>query len=102
MVQYKQRCARCKKNMVLITGRNQFPICYDCQKAELSGEIKDPKMKRMFKIPEDFYKQSGFLRSIKSNYLRYGNLSEKQIEFFKKAVKEMKECGSQKDTAKAK
>jgi len=75
--------------MVLITGRNQFPICYDCQKAELQGEIKDPKMKKMFNIPEEFYKQSGFLRSIKSNYLRYGNLSEKQIEFFKKAVKEM-------------
>ena len=87
--------------MVLITGRNQFPICYDCQKAELQGEIKDPKMKKMFNIPEEFYKQSGFLRSIKSNYLRYGNLSEKQIEFFKKAVKEMK-CESQKDTDKAK
>lgn len=92
----------CKKNMVLITGRNQFPICYDCQKGELQGEIKDPKMKKMFDIPEEFYKQSGFLRSIKSNYLKFGKLSDKQIEFFKKAVKEMKESASQSDTDKAK
>jgi len=91
MIQYQQRCARCKKNMVLITGRNQFPICYDCQKSELQGEIKDKKMKKFFDIPEELYKKSGFLRSIKSNYLKYGKLTDKQIEFFKKAVKEMTE-----------
>jgi len=101
MIQYQQRCARCKKNMVLITGRNQFPICYDCQKPELEGVIKDAKMKKMFNIPEELYKKSGFLRSIKSNYLKYGKLSDKQIEFFKKAVKEMT-CASQNDTDKAK
>ncbi len=56
----------------------------------------------MFNIPESFYMNSGFLRSIKSNYLRFGELSEKQIEFFKKAVKEMKASASQKDTDKAK
>ena len=81
----------CKKNMVLITGRNQFPICYDCQKAELAGEIKDPKMKKMFDIPEEFYKQNGFLRAIKSNYLKFGKLTEKQIDAFKKTVKELQE-----------
>lgn len=80
--------------MVLITGRNQFPICYDCQKGELAGEIKDPKMKKMFKIPEELYKKSGFLRSIKANYLRYGKLTDKQIEFFKKAVKELKQTNA--------
>ncbi len=92
----------CKKNMVLITGRNQFPICYDCQKAELEGEIKDPKVKKLFDIPEEFYKQSGFLRSIKRNYLKYGTLTDKQIEFFKKTVKEMKASASQSDMDKAK
>lgn len=93
----------CKKNMVLITGRNQFPICYDCQKKELSGEIKDPKMKKMFNIPEEFYKENGFLRSIKSNYLKFGKLSDKQIDAFKKTVKEMSEkCASPSDTDKAK
>ncbi len=88
--------------MVLITGRNQFPICYDCQKKELSGEIKDPKMKKLFKIPEECYKQNGFLRSIKSNYLKFGKLSDKQIEAFKKTVKEMTKCESPSDTDKAK
>ena len=66
-------------------------MCYECQKAELAGEIKDPKMKRMFKIPEKLYKENSFLRSIKVNYLKYGQLTEKQIEAFKKVVKKMKE-----------
>ena len=32
-----------------------------------------------------------FLRDIKINYLRFGKLSERQIEAFKKVVKKMKE-----------
>jgi len=102
MIQYQHRCVKCKKNMVLITGRNQFPICYECQKPELQGKISSPTMKKMFDIPEEFYKKNGFLRSIKSNYLKYGKLTEKQIDAFKKTVKEMKKCASQSDTDKAK
>ena len=78
--------------MVLITGRNQFPICYEGQKPELQKVIRDKKMKKFFDIPEEFYKKSGFLRSIKSNYLKFGKLTEKQIEAFKKTVKEMKDA----------
>jgi len=89
MAMFKQKCAICKKNFVLMSGHG-FPICYDCQKSELQGAIKDPEMKKMFDIPEDFYRQSYFLRSIKINYLKFGNLTEKQIEVFKKVVKEMK------------
>ncbi|MEK6886279.1 MAG: hypothetical protein AABW88_00440 [Nanoarchaeota archaeon] len=89
-VQYKEKCRMCKKNMVLMTSRNQFPICYDCEKSQLQGEITDPEMKKMFDIPEEFYKTNSFLRSIKKNYLRFGNLSEKQIEVFKKVVNDMK------------
>ena len=89
-IKYKQKCLRCKKNYVMVTYKNRFPMCYDCQKSELSGKIKDPKMKRMFNIPEEFYKESSFLRSIKVNYLRFGKLTEKQIDAFKKAVKTMK------------
>lgn len=87
---YKKQCFKCKKNYVLVSGMQGYTICYDCQKEELSKEIKDPKMKRMFNIPEKFYKENSFLRSIKSNYLRYGKLTEKQIEAFKKVVKDMK------------
>lgn len=76
--------------MVLTTARNQYPVCFDCQKGELQGEITDPKMKEFFDIPPELYEKSTFLRSIKINYLRYGKLSDKQIEFFKKTVERMK------------
>ena len=92
-VKYKQKCFRCKKNYVIATWRSRFVQCYDCEKDQLKGEIKDPKMKKMFALPEDFYKENSFLRSIKINYLKFGALSEKQIETFKKAVIKMKEEG---------
>ena len=73
-----------------MTYKQRYPICYDCQKKELEGTIKDPKMKRLFNISEEFYKQNAFLRSIKINYLKYGELSEKQIKVFKEVVKKTK------------
>lgn len=90
MVRFKQLCQKCRKNMVLVTSRTKFAVCYDCQKEELKGEIKDKKMKVFFDIPEEFYKENLFLRSIKLNYLKFGKLSAKQIEWFKKVVEEMK------------
>ena len=71
-------------------SRQRFVLCYDCQKNELSKEVKG-KLKKMFDIPEEFYKENIFLRDIKIKYLRFGELSDKQIEVFKKVVKEMKE-----------
>lgn len=76
--------------MVVVTPSVRFALCYDCQKDELHQEIKDNKMKKFFDIPEEFYKESLFLRSIKINYIKFGKLSEKQIEWFKKVVNEMK------------
>ena len=90
MVRFKQLCMKCKKNMVIVTAKTRFTVCYNCQKEELHGEIKNPKMKAMFDIPEEFYKESLFLRSIKINYLKFGKLSDKQIEWFKKVVEDMK------------
>ena len=87
---YKQKCFRCKTNYVVVTWKEKFPNCYDCQKKELEGEIKDKKMKAFFTIPEDFYKENSFLRNIKVAYLRYGKLTEKQSEAFKKTVDRMK------------
>ena len=75
---------------MIITWKQRYAVCYECQKDELKGDIKEPKMKKMFNIPPDFYKESSFLRSIKVNYLRYGKLTDKQIEAFKKAVADMK------------
>ncbi|MBT3836551.1 hypothetical protein HOD05_00985 [Candidatus Woesearchaeota archaeon] len=90
-VRYKMKCPKCRKNYVVVTRRQSFVRCYDCQKADMKGEIKDPKMKKMFKIPEEFYKENSFLRAIKVNYLRYESLSERQVEAFEKVVKQMKE-----------
>jgi len=87
---YKQRCAVCKKNMVLMFSRKQFPLCTECHLKRLEEPITDPVFKEMFDLPRKFYEDSYFLRNIKENYLRFGALSEKQIEAFKKAVKEMK------------
>ena len=92
MVQYKQRCSKCKKNFVLVNSwRERNPICYDCQKKEMEGEITDPEFKKMFDLPDEYYFNSHFLRNIKVSYLRYGKLSDKQIESFKKAVIDMEE-----------
>lgn len=90
MVLFKQKCRKCKKNYVLVSRNQREIICYDCQKEEMKQEIKDRKMKKMFDIPEDFYKQNSFLRSIKINYIRYGSLSERQIEAFKQTVEKLK------------
>ncbi len=88
-VQYKQKCIKCKKNYVLATSRQQYVLCYDCQKSSLVGEIKDPVFKKLFNIPEEFYKENAFLRNIKSNYLRYGGITEAQFTAFEKVVAEM-------------
>ena len=57
----------------------------------MSGEVKNPQMKKLFNIPEQYYKDNSFLRSVKINYLRFGSLTEKQVETFKKIVKQIKE-----------
>jgi len=95
-IPYKQKCIRCKKNYVTITRRQGFVLCYECQKKELEGKIDDPVMKKMFNIPKEFYIENGFLRNIKVNYLKYGGLSDKQIEAFKKVVGDMKKAKSEK------
>ncbi len=89
-VRYKQKCSRCRKNYVVVTWKTRFPVCYDCEKKDLQGTITDPAMKKLFDIPEDFYKNNAFLRDIKINYLRFGRLSDKQVAAFKKAVEKMK------------
>ncbi len=88
---YKQKCAKCKKNYVLVMKRDRYQACYECQKKELEGEITDKKMKKFFDIPHQFYVDNSFLRNIKINYLRYKNLTDKQMAAFEKSVKEMEE-----------
>jgi hypothetical protein len=87
---YKQKCILCKKNHALVTWKNRTPICVECKMKEINKPIDDPKFKKLFDIPSELYEQSSFLRNIKSNYLHFGSLSEKQVEMFKKVAEEVK------------
>lgn len=90
-IKYKQLCFKCKKNFVITTYKQKYTICYECQKEELNQKIKDSAIKKLFGIPEEYYKENSFLRNIKIAYLRYGELTERQLEAFKKTVKKMKD-----------
>jgi len=90
-IRYKKKCVRCKKNYVIATTRSGYIECYECQKPQLEGAIKNPKMKKLFDIPDQYLKDNWFIRTIKINYLRYGQLSEKQIEAVQKAIQKMKD-----------
>jgi len=90
VINYKQRCYKCKKNFVTVTWKQKFPVCYDCQKEQLNKEIKNKQMREFFNIPEEFYKKSLFLRNIKLSYLNFKKLTEKQKEAFKKTVEKIK------------
>ncbi len=87
---FKQRCAMCKDNMVVMYSRRQFPICVECHMKRIDKPIEDAKYKKLFNVPKEVYEQSTFLRNIKESYLRFGSLSEKQVEVFKKVVKDVK------------
>ncbi len=92
-VKFKQKCERCKTNYVTVSSwRQRRPIvCYECEKKDMSGEIKDSKMKKLLDIPEELYMQSSFLRAIKINCIKYGSLTQPQIEAFKRTVKDLSE-----------
>ncbi len=87
---FKQRCALCKENMVIMYSTRQFPKCVQCHMKEIDKPIKDKKYQKLFDIPKELYEESSFLRNIKAAYLRFDNLTEKQIEAFKKTVKDLK------------
>ncbi len=56
---------------------------------QINQPITDEKFRKMFDIDQKLYEESSFLRSIKSNYLRFGSLSEKQVDTFKKVAAEL-------------
>lgn len=83
------KCSRCRKNYVLTTQRREILVCYECQKPYLDQPIEDPRMKKLFDIPEELYKENNFLRHIKANYQRFKTLSEKQRQAFEQTVQEL-------------
>ncbi len=90
MAKFKQRCIRCKKNMVLIASARQIPICLECQLKDVDTKVEDPIFKKLFDIPRQYYLENNFLRSIRSNYSKFGILTKNQVETFRKVVKDMK------------
>jgi hypothetical protein len=92
---FKQKCIRCKKNYQLASRKDRYVICFECQKNEFNEPIEDNEMKKLFDIPLQFYIDNMFLRDIKIKYIKFKNLSEKQIEAFKKTVNKMKEDGKE-------
>lgn len=98
---YKQKCIICKKNHALITWKNRTPVCVECKLKEINKPIEDPKFRKLFDIDKKLYEQSSFLRNIKSNYLRYGSLSDKQIEVFSKVAEEVKNKKPEEDKPKS-
>ena len=89
MAKYQQLCLLCKKNRVLIERYKQQAICYPCMKSRW-GEIKGEKYKKLFNISEELYQKNYFLRNVRDYFDKYGKLSQKQIDAFKKTVEEMK------------
>lgn len=95
---FQQRCVKCRKNMVQMFSAKQFPICAECQMKEIDQPIAAKTMAKFFNIPKEFYEQSQFLRSIKSQYIRFGSISKPQKDAFKKVAKEFKQGKSPKST----
>jgi hypothetical protein len=89
MPEYKQKCMVCKNVMVLMRSRKQKPICAGCRMGDAKDKpITDPAMQELFGIDERLYERNAFLADIKAKYVRFGSLSERQIEVFRRVAKE--------------
>ncbi len=86
---FKQKCKICHKEWVVIRGR-EFPICVKCHMRQMTFEKITQLKYKFLNISKKLYEKSRFLRSIRQSYLRYEELTEKQIKAFKKAVKELR------------
>jgi hypothetical protein len=97
MVSYKQRCSLCRKGWALVhSGRQRFAICSACEMKVVDQKIEDSSFQKLFDIPRDWYEENSFLRSVRYQYGRFGDLTDKQIAAFKKTVKEKKAEGKKK------
>ena len=91
MVAYKQRCSSCKEKWALVRSRRQkLVVCDECQMKVVTQKVEDKEYTKMFDIPVAWYKDNPFLLSIRYQYSRFESLTERQVEAFKKTVKELK------------
>ena len=88
---YKAKCTRCRKNMALVYSRRARPVCDECIGKELAEEITDKKWKKFFDIPKELYYQYDILRSIRSYFVKFGKITDRQKEAFVDVVKKAEE-----------
>ncbi len=100
-IKFKKKCGICKKVWVVI-HRREFPICTPCHmKRIFSEEQKITAKKFLFlNIDKEFYEQSRFLRNIREAYLRFEDLTDRQIEAFKETLERTKNPPSEEELAK--
>jgi hypothetical protein len=51
--------------------------------------VRNKTFKKLFDLPLELYQENAFLRSIRYQYGRFGSITERQLEAFKKAVREL-------------
>jgi len=86
---FKHKCKLCKKDWVVVKGR-EFPICVKCHMRQIFSEEVTDKKYKFLNIPKELYEKSRFLRNIRQAYLMYKELTKKQISAFKKTVIDVK------------
>ena len=74
---------RLAEQEIELLAANSIDIPEDCQK-------DSAKKFDFLNLPKKTYEKSRFLRNIRQNYLMYKSLSKKQIDSFKKTVKDIK------------
>ena len=94
-LKFKQKCKICHKDWVVI-NRREFPICVGCHMKQIFSEEVTDKKFAFLNQSKKMFEKSRFLRNIRQNYLMYKSLTKKQIDAFKKTVKDIK-AGKGKD-----
>ncbi len=87
--QFKQKCKLCKTEWVIMNYK-EYPICVKCQMRQAFSEEITAKKYLFLEIDKKLYEQSRFLRNIRQSYMRYKELTAKQIAAFKKVAEEVK------------
>ena len=86
MVKFKQRCSKCKKNYTVSMRSQAFVMCAECHEPLINKPIEDEEMKLFFEKGEGFYEKDAYLRTVKMNYLKYGNITDYQRKQFLRVI----------------
>jgi len=86
---FKKKCRICNDKWVLDQPK-QFTICTECHMKQIFSEEVTDKKYAFLNISHDLYQKSRFLRNIRQSYVRFHELSEKQVSAFKETVKSLK------------